>query len=123
MAKITLGKPPKTFAPVAVTFPMPDGTEGQITCTFKYRTRKDFGAFLERTAADAGVSQEAGVSDITALIVAKNGAYIADVLDAWDLDEKLTPASAAQLADELPAAAQAVMDAYARAVTAGRLGN
>lgn len=123
MSKITLGKQPKTFAPVAVTFPMPDGTEGSIEAVFKYRSRKQFGEFLRDTFK---VDEQPGQLDLAAVMAAsveKNGAYLADVLDGWNLDEKLTPETTAQLADELPAAAKALMEAYSAAVTEGRLGN
>jgi hypothetical protein len=124
MSKITLGKPPKTFAPVVVSFTMPDKSEGSIECVFKYRTRKQFGEFLAGTFGDK--SQEGKELDFAALIaqaVDKNGAYMIDVLDSWSLDEKLTAETAAQLADEVPAAAAAIMAAYSAAVTEGRLGN
>lgn len=123
MSKITLGKPPKTFAPVTVRFPMPDGSEGVIEAVFKYRSRKEFGAFLASTFK---VDEPQGTPDLAAVMeatVQKNGAYLAEVLDSWSLDEKLTPETAAQLADEVPAAASALMEAYTRAVTEGRLGN
>ncbi len=125
MAKITLGKPPKTFAPVAVRFPMPAGGEGVIECVFKYRSRKQFGEFLTETfgAASAPGAEPATLAAIMAAAVEKNGEYLAEVLDGWNLDEPLNAASAAQLADEVPAAATAIMEAYGRAVSEGRLGN
>jgi hypothetical protein len=125
MAKITLGKPPKSFAPVTVKFPMPDGSDGVIECVFKYRSRKQFGEFLSSTfnSAAEGEGAKLDLAQVMAAAVDKNGAYLADVLDSWSLDEKLSPETAAQLADEVPAAAAAIMEAYSRAVTEGRLGN
>lgn len=122
--KITLGKPPKTFAPVTVEFLLPDGTKGAIECVFRYRSRKQFGEFLAATFGRAEPADAAAtLADVMAAAVDKNGAYLADVLDSWNLDDKLTPQTAAQLADELPAAATAIMEAYGRAVSEGRLGN
>lgn len=127
MAKITLGKPPKTFAPATVKFTMPDGSEGVIECVYKYRTRKQFGEFLTATfsggPATADGAAQLDIAQVMAQAVEKNGAYLADVLESWSLDEKLTPETAAQLADEVPAAAAAIMEGYSRAVTEGRLGN
>lgn len=123
MTKITLGKPPKTFAPVTVRFPMPDGTEGAIEAVFKYRSRKDFGEFLRDTFKVDDQPGQLDLAGVMAASVEKNGAYLADVLDGWNLDEKLTPESATQLANELPAAAKALMEAYSAAVNEGRLGN
>lgn len=124
MAKITLGKTPKNFAPVVVSFTMPDKSEGQIECVFKYRTRKQFGEFIAATFNTETPSSE--TPDFGALmvrVVDKNGAYLADALDSWNLDEKLNAETAIQLANELPAAAAAIMSAYAKAVTEGQLGN
>lgn len=126
MAKITLGKPPKTFAPVTVSFPMPDGSKGEIECVFKYRTRKEFGQFLAdtfNTGKTPEGSEQRTVAEIMATAVQTNGAYLAKVLHSWNLDEPLNEANAAQLADEVPAASSAIMEAYGRAVTEGHLGN
>lgn len=123
MAKITLGKPPKTFAPVVVTFTLPDGSDGAIECVFKYRSRKQFGEFLTSTFSTGETTTPPDIAAVMALAVEKNGAYLADVLDGWDLPEQLNADNCAQLADEVPAAASAIMEAYSRAVTEGRLGN
>lgn len=61
MAKIKLGKRPENFAPVPVTFPMPDGTEGVVNVTYKYRTRKEFGAYIDELIAQATDSAQAEV--------------------------------------------------------------
>ena len=53
MANIVLGKKPKNFKPFTVKFPMPDGTEGIIAATFKYRTRSEFGVMMNSIFADA----------------------------------------------------------------------
>lgn len=47
MSNIVLGKRPKNFAPCAVKFVMPDGGEGVISATFKYRTKIEFGEMLD----------------------------------------------------------------------------
>lgn len=124
MSKITLGKPPKAFKPVAVTFAMPDGTQGRIECTFRYRTRREFGALLEKHRMQIPESAELHAYEKNADAAVQNaGAYLLDALSAWDLDIELNEANAAQLADELPAAARAIYAAYTGAVTEGHLGN
>ena len=55
--------------------------------------------------------------------VDKNADYLADILDSWDLDEKLSRDNLVQLCDEVPAAAAALMEAYRIATVEGRLGN
>lgn len=136
MAKIILGQRPKSFKKT-VTFPMLDGTDGSIECQFKYRTRKEFGKFIDgildaakvkpakkkksETADDAEV--QFSMADLMEKTAGANADYLLQVLDGWNLDEELNAANAQQLCDEIPAASAAIMEAYRTAVTEGRLGN
>lgn len=120
MATIKLGARPKTIKHT-VSFPMLDGTTGQIACEFKYRTRREFGEFVERMTGQ--VKPAEGVAAIHAAQVEQSAGYLAEVLEGWDLDTKLTKESLLQLVDELPAAANAIFDAYRGAIIEGRLGN
>ena len=52
-----------------------------------------------------------------------NADYILQISDGWNLDEDFNRASVVQLCDELPGAAQAIIEAYRAALTEGRLGN
>ena len=127
MSKVTLGKTPKTFKPFAVKFPMPDGTEGTILATFHYRTRTQFGQFLNQVFADAGetpkVDEKPDFESIFIKTKDKNADHLVLALSAWDLDEPLNRESLQALADELPGAAVALMTAYNGAATEGKLGN
>lgn len=127
MTKIVLGKTPKNFKPFPVKFPMPDGTEGTILATFKYRTRTAFGAFLNQVFGDAGEDVPAdgkpNFEDLFAKTKDKNADHLLLALDAWDIDQELNRESLQILADELPAASVALMAAYNTACTEGRLGN
>lgn len=120
MATIKLGNRPKTIKHT-VKFPMLDGTEGQIACEFKYRTRREFGEFIERMTAD--IKPVEGTAAIHAAQVEQSAKYLAEVLEGWDLDTKMNQESLAQLVDELPAASNAILDAYRGAIIEGRLGN
>jgi hypothetical protein len=127
MAKIKLGERPKSFKHT-VKFPMIDGTDGTIACVFKYRTRKEFGEFIDAIMEAAGVKpQEDGEKFSMAALMEKtagaNADYILQVLDGWNLEEPLSRASLEQLADEIPAATTAIMEQYRVAITEGRLGN
>lgn len=126
MAKIKLGARPKSFKKT-VTFPLLDGTDGAIVCEFKYRTKKEFGSFIDRIFKDAGddspVADAATLASVMSKTVDKNADYLADILESWDLDEKLSRENLVQLCDEVPAAAAAVMEAYRIATVEGRLGN
>lgn len=128
MSKIKLGNRPKSFTKT-VKFDMLEGGKATIECTFKYRTRTEFGVFVDELVAAAGVKAEPvedgqfSMSDLMTKTAGSNAKYLLQVLEAWNLDEDLTQANAQQLADELPGAAAAIMEAYRMAVTEGRLGN
>lgn len=141
MAKIILGKRPTSFKRV-VKFPMLDGSEGAIECVFKYRTRKEFGAFIdERTkaateiveAANAAAAEAAfdkpadakpfSVAEFYEQEVSKGADYLAGVLEGWNLDHEFSRDALEQLCDEIPAAASEIVDAYRVAILGGRLGN
>jgi len=126
MASIKLGNRPKNFKRI-VKFGLIEGGEGSIECTFKYRTRSEFGRLIDGMAHDARQAGAAGadlsVAQIMDATKDKNAAYLLDVLDGWNLDEVLTRDTAAQLCDELPGAATEIMEAYRLAIVEGRLGN
>jgi len=54
MAKIKLGSRPKSFKRT-VKVPMLEGTEGTIEMIYKYRTRSEFGVFIDEITDAAGV--------------------------------------------------------------------
>lgn len=127
--KIKLGAKPVHFEPKAITFPMPDGTEGVITVTYKYRTRTEYGQFLDEVASPAvpaQVAEEVGrVEAAFGQGVAADAAMLAGCVHAWDLTEdgKAPLDVCIQLADEVGAAATAILSAYRQLVVQGRLGN
>ena len=123
---ITLGKTPKNFKPFPVKFTMPDGTNGAIAATFKYRTRTEFGAMMNQMFADAGEEKTDATPDFQALFHKmgdKNADHMLAALDAWNLDFELTRDKLIQLADQYPAASVALMACYRDACVEGRLGN
>lgn len=126
MAKIILGKRPTSFKRV-VNFTMLDGSIGAIEVTFKYRTRSEFGAFIDSMLSAAGKTPSAEgefkMKDLMAKTVEANADYLVQVVDGWNLEFEFNHETAQQLCDEVPAAANAIMDAYRVAVTEGRLGN
>lgn len=125
MAIIKLGNRPKSFKRV-VTFPLIEGGEGAIEVSFKYRTRTEFGRFIDSIVADAQVAQgdqQFSMADLMERTRDKNAAYLMDVIDGWNLDEPLTRATVEQLCDELPGAAAEIMEQYRKATVEGRLGN
>lgn len=135
--KITLGKRPESFR-APVKFPMLDGSEGVIQCEFKYRTKTEFGKFIDAIVEDAKAADEkigqktefsgdlssVRLTDILDKTVHKNADYLMDVLKGWDVEGcELTRDNCAMMCDELPGAANAIMEKYRLAVTEGRLGN
>ncbi|HEY8606632.1 MAG TPA: phage tail assembly chaperone [Noviherbaspirillum sp.] len=126
--KIKLGNRPQNFKKT-VTVKMLDGSEGAIDVTFKYRTRTEYGAFIDaimeaagekgRDAGDEAFSNE----KLWAKVAANNAEQLLQVVEAWNLDEELTKENIEQLADELPGAVLAIMETYRVAILEGRLGN
>lgn len=131
MAKIKLGERPETFKKI-VKFPMLDGTEGAIEVIYKYRTRREFGAFIDEimnAAKVAPTTDDQGektfsMRDLMEKTAGSNADYILGVAKGWNVDDReFTRENVEQLADELPAAAIAIMETYRVAITEGRLGN
>ncbi len=126
--KIKLGDRPKHFKRI-VKFPMLDGTEGAIEMNYKYRTRTEFGKFIDGIIAAAGSTTKADDEAFSmATLMAKTGGanadYVMQVADGWNLEETdFTLANIQQLADEIPAAVNAIMETYRTACVEGRLGN
>ena len=131
MAKITLGTRPKSFRKT-ITVPLPEGGQGSVVVDYIYRTRKEFGAFVDELMSDTE-RKAAATSDATpeAFSVARlqqnnvdtNAGYIMAIATGWDLPSDFTLANVTQLCDELPGVAIAIIDAYRAACTEGRLGN
>ena len=128
MAKIKLGSRPKSFKRI-VKVPMLDGSEGSIEVVYKYRTRSEFGALIDAITELSGIKSKPdedakfSLADLMETTKESNADYIFKVAEGWNLDEEFTLANVAQLCDELPGAASAIMETYRIAVTEGRLGN
>lgn len=127
MAKITLGAKPKTFKKFPVKFIMPDGTNGQIQVTFKYRTRAEFGAYLndlfKSSEQPRGEDDKLDFVKLFANTTEKSVEQLLDAIDSWDFEYELSKQTLAQLGDELPVVLSAIGAAYNAACTEGRLGN
>lgn len=151
MSKVTLGNKPKNFKPFPVKYPAPDGTEEAIKVTYKYRTRKEFGAWLDSLMAPAAAAAPSPYmeddeqtetpvyldDDQPAAVLPDQGRmeaffdtlnisvadFILGSVDCWDAEIPLTREGVMQLADERPAGAEALMLGYRIACREGRLGN
>ncbi len=140
MAKLILGTRPKDF-PREVKFTMLDGSIGSVTPTFQYRTRKEYGEFadavqaaskaqsdadiaaIEKAAKESAEIPEFSQSQAMARATAMNVDYIMDCIKGWNLDAPFSRAAVEQLADEVPAAIDAIVTTYREAIVNGRLGN
>jgi hypothetical protein len=133
MSKIKLGSRPKNFSKV-LEVTLHEGEKGTITVSYIYRTRTEFGAFVDKlmaavpatlAAADAAASAEARYSLLADLTRSRDTQtdYILQICDGWDLDVPFSREAVRQLCDELPGAAAVVIDTYRAAITEGRLGN
>lgn len=132
--KVVLGKPPEI--PVQnVTVTLLDGSTAIIPCKFIYRTRTQFGAFMDeaeisppQTAADADAASDSEQQKLTwegayTKGVEHMAASLCKVLKGWELDIPFDSKTIFQLVDEVPGVVQAIMDAYRAAILEGRLGN
>ncbi len=129
MAKIKLGARPKNFT-ATVKFKMLDGSEAAIDVVFKYRTRTEFGAFLDEIYAENNVTKSDADEDKSTMLerayqagVENHANQIMRAVDGWSLDEPFNVENVNALCDEIPAAALAIMSVYQSAVNEGRLGN
>lgn len=131
MAKIVLGKRPTTFKKI-IEIPMLEGGKGSVEMTYRYRTRTEFGAFVDQLIESAGVAPPVSQADedvkfsLGKALTAtrdKNADYILQICEGWNLDVEFSRDAVVQMCDELPAAALSIIDSYRAAVTEGRLGN
>lgn len=134
--KIKLGARPKSFKRT-VEFPMLDGTTGAIEIVFKYRTKREFGELIDKAkeaatlrmatetdkSGDAEAKPEMTWERVHTLGIEANAEHLAAIIDGWNLDCEPTTESFQQLADEIPAAANAILEDYRKAIAEGRLGN
>lgn len=121
-----LGARPKTFRR-PVTFDLIEGGSSTIVCTFKYRTRTEFGAFVDQAfgkgTAEALRDEKFTFARMLDRETEQSADYLLEVLDGWDLDDELSATNTQRLADEYPGAVLAIMEKYRLAITEGRLGN
>lgn len=141
--KIKLGNRPKTFKGFDVSVTLPDGEECAIPVVFKYRTKKEFGKWMDEAIATAKKTHEASESEKSAAsneggeappeefswekFYEKNTHAAVDQLlgaiDSWGLDIPLARGALEQLGDEIPAGVSALLSAYGAACREGKLGN
>jgi hypothetical protein len=127
MATVKLGSRPKSFARV-VKFKDVDGTELTAPVTYKYRTRKEYGAWVDAlpaqpTTSDAMEDGKFSAETYIEKMSEWNAGKIMQSVDSWGLDIEFNQASVKQLCDEMPACAEAIIAEYQTACIEGRLGN
>lgn len=130
MAKIVLGKRPKNFKR-NIKVDLPEGGVGEVEISYIYRTRTEFGQFIDEMMDAAGVKPESAsaedqkfsLEEALAKTRDTNADYIMKVADGWNIDAEFSRANVAQLCDELPGVALEIMNTYRAAITEGRLGN
>lgn len=131
MAKITLGVKPKTFKPFDITFPLPDGEEGKIHVTYKYRTLTEWAQLNDEVFRNAAQPAKTGadpaVGFLESLMAHGNNQkveFLLKAIETWDVEgHDIDRETLLQLADELPAAVTALKTGYDTACRDGRLGN
>jgi len=130
MAKIILGKRPKSFKR-SLKIALPEGVDGSIELSYVYRTRTEFGQFVDGLLQAARVTPASAADEDIEFSLREslertrdtNAEYIAQIVDGWNLDEEFSLPALVQLCDELPGVALAIINDYRAAITEGRLGN
>lgn len=130
MAKIILGKRPVSFKKT-IKVPMLEGGEGTVEVDYVYRTRTEFGAFVDELFSSAGVKPASQADEDVKFSLQQalertrdtNADYILKIAKGWNLDVEFSRDAVVQLCDELPGAAMSIIDSYRVAITEGRLGN
>jgi hypothetical protein len=128
MPTITLGARPKTF-PRTVKFKDIDGTDMSVPVTYRYRTRKEYGAWNDALPnypeskdaidADGKFSAEKYIE----MVSDWNATRLMQTLEGWGLDVAFDAGAVKQLCDEMPACAEAIIDDYKAAILSGHMGN
>ena len=123
---IKLGNRPKHFKEIEVAVTLPDGTEGVIPITYKYKTKAEFGAWQDAIVASA--AQPEGDAPTWESIYRQAGERSADMLleivHAWGLDVPLSRESIIELEADCGAAViPALFKAFGAACREGRLKN
>jgi hypothetical protein len=130
MPKIKLGARPKTFEHT-LKVKLTDGTEGVLPLTYRYRTRTEFGEFIDGLFRQAKVTPASTDTEDVRFSLREalertrdsNADYILQIVEGWGLDEEFSRESVVQLCDELPGVAVEIIERYRLACTEGRLGN
>ena len=136
MAKIKLGNRPKNFKRT-ISVQMLDGTTGTVECIFKYRTKREYGEFIDgiteagRAAEKAKEAAKVEGEEVKPFSLAEyleksvdaGSDYILSILEGWNLDVELSKEAVEDLANEYPGAAAAIIETYRAAITEGRLAN
>ncbi len=137
-AAFVFGKRPETISG-KVEFPLPDGSMATLNCTFRYRTRKEFGELWDDVANTAvrlateqqeqSAKSDGDASKFTYAYLyergdAANAENAMKYLMSWgDENPPVTKESLNELFDQAPGASAALWDAYRSLCTTGRLGN
>lgn len=133
--KVVLGQRP-THVTLVVDVTLPDGRAAAIEMRYVYRTRSEYGALVDKRMAEARAQEQqlqsqrqAGeilpYSELQhqAAVRDTQAQHICDIADGWNLDRAFDLEAVRELCDELPGAAQAIIDRYQLALIEGRRGN
>lgn len=123
---IKLGKTPEFFKEIEVAIGLPDGEEGKIPVTFKYRTQDDYWEYRDaffKSLGAAPASTDASLPAIAKQARRRTAEYIIGAIGSWGLDIELTVENLSQMFNEIASSSSAIADAYQAACLQGRLGN
>ena len=124
---IKLGNRPKHFKEIEVAVTLPDGTEGVIPVTYKYKTKPEFGAWQDAVRKGGGKKMDDGEFSWERFYAdagERSAEILLDIIDAWGLDVPLSKDAILELEADCGAGAiPAMFEAFGKACREGRLGN
>lgn len=132
MAKLILGKAPKTFQKEIIV-PLLNGESAEINFTFKFKTRDEYAKLIDKLmAAESPTSTKSKKTvEEKALSLAETFAkvsestinFILEIAEGWDLDDAFNKSTVAQLMNEFPGSTAAISEGYRQAILEGRVKN
>lgn len=141
MAKIVLGKRPEKIV-LDLSIPLAGGDKGALKLDCKYMTKSEYLAYAESLIKDRQAKMKERREQLERSLeegddlpaesavemygegLATDAAALLNFIVGWNLDEELSITNMKQLLDEVPAAGEAISEAYAEMCMRGaRRGN
>ena len=122
MAKFKVGERPATITK-NVTWKALDGSNASLGVTLNLYSRSEYARIAQEAGFGDKLEDGASVSDIISAVDDRLVQVLLKAIKSWDLEDDVSEKNLRRLADEYPAGAQAIWDAFRVACAEGKLGN